>query len=212
MNIEKIITLKEQERIVRIIKRYGLTLFWNWFFVFVLLAVPFFFMFWLFRHDWWGITLFVLPIVLSFLLLFKTIFVWQRNILIITTHRIVDIDQKGFFHKEISKIAYDQVEDIFGSIKGFWGTIFRYGNVIIQTGNGKVEVIVDRVKQPVHVQEEIQDMRDRFMSKYVHNYSEDVAGTIMDQIYELELEDLYKIKKAVAKRIGKLEQTEDNEN
>jgi hypothetical protein len=211
MNVEKIIDLKEQERIIRIIKRYGLTLFWSWFFVVVLLVVPFFFMFWLFRHDWWGITLFVLSIVLSLLLAFKTIFVWQRNILIVTTHRIVDIDQKGFFHKEISKIAYDQVEDVFGSIKGFWGTIFRYGNVIIQTGNGKIEVIIDRVKQPVHIQEEIQDMRDRFMAKYVHNYSEDVAGTIMDQIYELELEDLYKIKKAVMKRIGKLEQTEDSE-
>ncbi len=169
-------------------------------------------MFWLFRHDWWGIILFVLPIVLSLLLLFKTIFVWQRNILIITTHRLVDIDQKGFFHKEISRVSYDQVEDVAGSIKGFWGTIFRYGNVIIQTGNGKVEVIVDRIKQPVQIQDEIQEMRDRFMSKYVHNYSEDVAGTIMDQIYELELEDLYKIKKAVAKRISKLVQTEDSEN
>ena len=210
MNIEKIINLKEQERIVRIIKRYGLTLFWSWFFVFILLVVPFFFMFWLFRHDWWGITLFVVPIVLSFLLLFKTIFVWQRNILIITTHRLVDIDQKGFFHKEISRVAYDQVEDVAGSIKGFWGTIFRYGNVIIQTGNGKVEVIVDRIKQPVQIQDEIQEMRDRFMSKYVHNYSEDVAGTIMDQIYELEIEDLYKIKKSIEKRIARLEKEEED--
>ena len=32
------------------------------------------------------------------------------------------------------------------------------------------------------------------MSKYVHNYSEDVAENIRDQIYELELTDLYKIK------------------
>lgn len=212
MNIEKFIKLKEQERIVNIVKRAGPTLFWSWFLILVLLAVPFFFMFWLFRHDWWGIILFVLPIVLSLLLLFKTIFVWQRNILIITTHRIVDIDQKGFFHKEISRVSYDQVEDVAGSIKGFWGTIFRYGNVIIQTGNGKVEVIVDRIKQPVHIQEEIQEMRDRFMSKYVHNYSEDVAGAIMDQIYELELEDLYKIKKAISKRIGKLESVEESED
>lgn len=210
MNIDKIINLKEQERIIRIIKRYGLTLFWSWLVVFVLLAVPFFFMFWLFQHDWWGISLFVLPILLSLLLLGKTIFVWQRNVLIITTHRLVDIDQKGFFHKEISRVSYDQVEDVSGSIKGFWGTIFRYGNIIIQTGNGKVEVIIDRIKQPVHVQEEIQEMRDRFMSKYVHNYSEDVVGTIMDQIYELELEDLYKIKKSVEKRIIRLEKDEED--
>ncbi|HQF57385.1 MAG TPA: hypothetical protein PK831_02690 [Candidatus Magasanikbacteria bacterium] len=211
MNLEKFITLKEGEKVIEIIKRAGITLFWDWFLVFILLVTPFFFMFWLFRHDWWGITLFILPIVLSLFLIVKIIFVWQRNIFIITTHRLVDINQKGFFHKEISKITYDQVEDIFGSIKGFWGTLFRYGKVIIQTGNGQIEIIVDKIKSPIQIQEIIQDNRDRFMSKYVHNYSEDVAENIRDQIYELELTDLYKIKKIVNKRITKLESVEENE-
>ena len=56
------------------------------------------------------------------------------------------------------------------------GDTFRYGKVIIQTGNGQIEIIVDKIKSPIQIQEIIQDNRDRFMSKYVHNYSEDVEN------------------------------------
>jgi len=205
MSIEKKIKLKANERIMTIVRRYGLTFFWSWLFIFVLIVVPFFFMFWLFKHDWWGQTLFIIPVALALFLLTRTIFVWQRNVMIITSHRVVDIDQRGFFEKEISNVSYDQVEDVLGRIKGFWGTIFRYGNVEIQTGAGKVLLVVDKVKQPVFVQQEIQELRDRFMAKYVHDYSGDVAGTIIDQIYELEVEELERVKKVLVKRIKKLE-------
>ena len=163
MSIEQLIKLKEKEKIVFIIRRYGLTFFWSWILVFVLFVVPFFFMFWLFNHSWWGQALFFIPVVVGVFILIKTIFIWKKNILVITTHRVVDIDQRGFFDKEVSDVPYSQIEDVSGRIKGFWGTIFRYGNLQIQTGNSNVQIVVEKIKQPVYLQQEINELREPYL-------------------------------------------------
>jgi predicted membrane protein len=155
------IQLKEQERIIATVRRYGLTYFWHGFLVVLLLSAAFFFMFWLFAHDWWGQTLFGLDLGVAFLLLLRTIFLWQKNQLLVTTHRVIDIDQRGFFDKTVSEISYDQIEDVFGKIKGVFGTIFRYGEINIQTGSGKVQICLQKIKQPVALQQQINELRER---------------------------------------------------
>ena len=205
MSIESKVKMKEDEQIVSVIRRYGLTFFWSWLFSFVFIVVPFFFMFWLFQHGWWGQSLFGLPLVMGILLLVRTIFIWQRNILIITTHRVVDIDQRGFFDKVISNISYDQLEDVMGRIKGFCGTIFRYGNVTIQSGSGKVQVVVDRVKQPVYVQQEIAELHDKYINKDSDDLSTDGVKKIINKLHDLEISELIRIRKAVKKNIKTLE-------
>lgn len=163
MNIGRKIKLKENERIVKEIRRYGLTYFWSWLLILLLLATPFFFIFWLFRHGWWGQLLFAAPVFMALWILLRTLFFWRRNVLVITTRRIVDFDQRGFLDKTISHIAYDQIEDVLGRIKGLGGTIFRYGNLEIQTGAGQIKIVVERVKKPQHLQAEIMEWRERFI-------------------------------------------------
>ncbi len=209
MNIENKIKLKENEKIISVIRRYALTFFWGWVFSFVLVVVPFFFMFWLFQHGWWGQALFFVPLVLGFLLLTRTVFVWKRNVFIITTHKIIDFDQRGFFEKIVSNIPYDQMEDVMGKISGVFGTVFRYGDVTIQSGNGKVQVVVDKIKQPTYLQEEIMELRDRYMARYSHDFSDDVAEVIIDKLYELELPELMRVKKVLRKRMKVLEESEE---
>ena len=212
MSAENKIKLKEDEQILSVVRRYGVTFFWWWLLILILFVVPFFFMFWLFQHGWWGQTLFIVPVVLGVLTIIRTLFLWQKNVLIITTHRLIDIDQRGFFDKIISDVPYDQVEDIMGRIKGFWGTIFRFGNLTIQTGNGKVQIIVDKIKQPTFLQQEINEIRERHLARYSHDFSGDVAKAIIDKLYELDYEDLLRVYKRARKLKKKFEEEESVEN
>lgn len=204
MDFRHQLKFRDDEQLVNVIKRYGLTLFWSWLVIFILVVTPFFFMFWLFRHGWWGQVLFAAPLLLGILLLFKTIFIWQKNICIITTERLVDIDQKSFFQKVVSNVSYDQVEDIMGKISGFWGTIFRYGNLVIQTGNGKVQIVVDRIKNPVRLQQEIAELREKYLSSSARVFLENATEGIIDKFYELDLPELVKVQKALDRRIQNL--------
>ena len=212
MSVENKIKFKENEKIVSVIRRYGLTFFWSWLFSFIFITAPFFFMFWLFKNGWWGQALFFVPLTLGLLLLFKTIFIWQKNILLITTHRIIDFDRQGFFEETVSNVSYDQLEDVMGKISGFFGMLFRYGNVTIQSGSGKVQIVIDKVKQPVYIQQEITELRDEYMAKYSHDFSKNVAEAIIDKIYELELPELERIQKVLKKRIITLEPDEDSDD
>lgn len=193
------IQLKEQERIVTIVRRYGLTYFWHGFLVAVILSVSFFFMFWLFAHGWWGQMLFVLGVFVGLFILFRTLFLWRSNQLIITTHRVVDIDQNGFFDKTISEVPYDKIEDVFGRIKGVFGTIFRYGELNIQTGAGKVQIALNKIKQPVFLQQQINELCDRYISRYSSRFSGNVVEMVIDKLYELEPEDLSRVEKVLEK-------------
>jgi hypothetical protein len=62
---------------------------------------------------------------------------YYLSVQIVTTERVIDIDQKGLFNREENTMALTNIEDISFKMAGFWGTIFNFGNVIIQTaGSG----------------------------------------------------------------------------
>ena len=145
--------------------------------------------------------MFGLDLGVGFLLLLRTIFLWQKNQLLVTTHRVIDVDQRGFFDKTVSEIPYDQIEDVFGKIKGVFGTIFRYGEINIQTGAGKVQICLQKIKQPVALQQQINELRERYVSRYSSRFSGDVAEMVIDKVYELEEKDLKRVAEVVGKRL-----------
>jgi len=100
---------------------------------------------------------------------------------------------------------YDQLEDVNGRIKGIGGTVFRYGTVSIRTGNGQVKLIVEKIKRPIELQQEINKLREEYLLKYAFNFSGNVAEAIIDKLYELELKELFRVLKILKKRINKLQ-------
>ncbi|MBT3817345.1 MAG: hypothetical protein HOE80_01075 [Candidatus Magasanikbacteria bacterium] len=201
------IRLKRNEAIVLEIRRYGLTYIFPVILGIVCFSVAAFFLFWFMEHDWWGITLLGILVVMGLFIFLKTWLHWARNKTIITTHRIVDIDKPSLFQEIVSEVPYDKIEDTTGKIRGMLGTIFRYGSVEIITGNEEATVILDRVKQPARIQQQINELRERHMARYTHEFSGDVASLILDKLYELDKEDLLKVLKTVRKRLKKIEQS-----
>ncbi len=201
MGLEKKIKLGEKEKISHVIHRYWLTYFWSWFGIAILFATPFFFMFWLFQHGQWGQMLFVVPIVLAVIWLIHTLYIWQKNALVITTDRIIDIEQRGIFEKVISDISLEDIEDVAGKIKGFWGTMFRYGNTMIEASEGRIKIVAEKVKYPEDLQRHIKKMKKQYLDKGAKELRGDLVHAIREKIHELELEELERIEKSVRKRI-----------
>lgn len=197
------IALKKNERVLSELRRHGITYMWSWTAIMVLFCIPFFFMFWLFNHGWWGQTLFVVPVTVGALWLLRTIFVTYKNVTILTTHRVIDIDQRGFFDKRVSDVSYEQIEDVSGHVKGVAGTLFRYGNVHVETGSRNTEIVIDRVKRPTQIQQMINEYRDTYVSTYAHEFSDNVADVIIEKLHELEEPELLRVKKALRKHLEK---------
>ena len=58
---------------------------------------------------------------------------YYLSVQIVTTERVIDIDQTGLFSREENSMPLSNIEDVSFKLNGFWGTIFNFGNVIIQT-------------------------------------------------------------------------------
>ena len=73
-------------------------------------------------------------------------FAWMDYYLdlwIITNKRIIDIDQRGFFSREIAEIPLDRVQDVTLDVIGIIQTILRFGTIRIQTAGEQPFMIDD---------------------------------------------------------------------
>jgi uncharacterized membrane protein YdbT with pleckstrin-like domain len=80
---------------------------------------------------------------LRLLLAFWWLFVWMAafsaftryylTMWIITTTRIVEIHQYGFFSRRVSSFLLNRVQDVTTSVDGIFATVFGYGRLDVET-------------------------------------------------------------------------------
>lgn len=51
----------------------------------------------------------------------------------VTEKRIIDVNQKGIFHREISNLRFDKIQDISIEVKGLIATMLNFGDIEVQT-------------------------------------------------------------------------------
>lgn len=61
---------------------------------------------------------------------------------IITDKRIIDVEQKGFFHREITSFRYEQIQDITVETRGLIETFFKFGTLQIQTAGHSRDIVI----------------------------------------------------------------------
>lgn len=140
------------------VRHYVLTMWLEILASFLLLTLPFFFIFPLFKLGYWGVGIFLALIMLGIIYTLRTIAVWYYNTFVITNKRIIDIDQRGFFERIVSEASYDKVQDVSWRRKGIWQTIFRYGNIRIQIVNSSMGLEIRNIRNPEKVHQTILDL------------------------------------------------------
>ncbi len=125
----------------------------------VWLLLPFFFLFPLLREGTWGIVVVTLWILSGILLLTRAYLKWSRTLLVVTDRRVVDHEQKGFFHRVVTEARYDQIDEVSYFVKGIPSTLFRYGTLHIQLEGSAADIEVAHIKRPARISDLINDLR-----------------------------------------------------
>ncbi|MBU4432144.1 PH domain-containing protein, partial [Patescibacteria group bacterium] len=82
------------------------------------------------------------------LFLFFNFVDYYLDLWIITTERIIDIEQRGFFSRTISEQKIANIQDITSEIKGVIPTLLKFGYLYIQTAAAKERFIFEDVPDP----------------------------------------------------------------
>ncbi|MCB9805943.1 PH domain-containing protein [Candidatus Nomurabacteria bacterium] len=80
---------------------------------------------------------------------------YYLDVLIITNKRIIDIDQKALFKREISYLSLSKVQDVKSNVDGIFATLLKFGDLSIQTAGKEREFIFKYIKDPNHVREKL---------------------------------------------------------
>lgn len=93
---------------------------------------------------------------------------------IVTNDRIVDIEQHGLFSKVTTELDLFRVQDVTTHISGAFGTIFRFGDVIITTASATNSIIFYNIPDPDRIRERLIALADEDRR---YHYKDDYAAT-----------------------------------
>jgi len=82
---------------------------------------------------------------------------------ILTNERIVDIEQKGLFRREVSEFKLDKIQDVSTDVKGIVQTLFHYGDVQIQTAGFEKRFVFKTVREPQNIKNQILRAYDEYL-------------------------------------------------
>ncbi|MEK7631307.1 MAG: PH domain-containing protein [Patescibacteria group bacterium] len=145
--------VKEGEEVRALIRRTPIVAFLPILLSAGLIIAPFFFLYPLLKYGVGGSALLGASLLVGIFLGFRTLWVQQLNAFILTAERIIDVDQRGIFHKVVSETTFDKIQDVSYVVKGIGPTIFRYGTVVIQTAGNAANLELEGVRFPQRVQE-----------------------------------------------------------
>lgn len=105
------------------------------------------------------------------LALFLIWLIYYLNAQIITDRRIVDIDQVGLFHHEVSELHIENIEDVTSEVSGVLGTVFNYGDVYVQTAGTIERFEFSDVPNPGSINKLILDLYEQIpLERRIHSH------------------------------------------
>lgn len=164
-HLEDVIQLKEGENVVRLIRRHILTLGPSLGLAVLLIVLPFFLLFPLFGLGVVGVIIFAVAVLIGAIVAGRAFLLWDADVLILTTHRLVDVDQKGLFSRNVTEAQLSSIQDVSWSKKGVWQTLLGMGSIMIQTAGASNNIEAIAVSHPQQLAEFLNDLRHQTTPK-----------------------------------------------
>ena len=108
------------------------------------------------------------PVFLAFLLNTFFLFLWLYafliwvdyyfDIWIITNERIVNIEQKGLFNREVSELQFSRIQDVTSVVDGFIPTILNFGDVYVQTAAEEERFVFRQIPDPYTIKDMVMQL------------------------------------------------------
>lgn len=97
---------------------------------------------------------------------------WYFTVYIVTNERIRQVTQYGLFGKDVVELRLAKIQNISYNIPGFWGEIFRFGTIVIQTFVG--DLVIKNVEHPERTYNKLQDAVNLVVSENEEDYEQDI--------------------------------------
>lgn len=92
---------------------------------------------------------------------FAVITDYMLDVVRITDKRVIDVDQKGFFNRNIATIRLEDIQDVTIQSSGIFATLLGFSDLNIQSAGHLNEFIVRGLKDPEQIRSTILEMHEK---------------------------------------------------
>jgi hypothetical protein len=104
-------------------------------------------------------------LMLSWVMFFFAWTEYHLDIWVVTTHRIFIVEQVGMFHREISSLTLDKIQDLTIDIGGFLPTMLKFGEIFVETAGEHRNFAFINAKNPEAIKIAINSIQKDFYSR-----------------------------------------------
>lgn len=109
----------------------------------------------------------------GWLFAFQSFIDYWLDVFILTDKRILDIEQKGLFNRTVSELRLYRTQDVTAEVKGFWHTMFDYGDIYVQTAGEQERFHFELVAHPNRVAKQILEWAEADRKDHLEDAVED---------------------------------------
>lgn len=131
-----VLQLRDGEHIEGIIRRHVFTLWPKLFLSGLLIVIPFFFLFTLLSLGAFGVIFLAVTVALGIFFSLKSFIQWDAKILLLTSQRLIHVDQKGLWTRKVQELPLKQIEAVECERKGLQDWLCHTATVSIVSGGG----------------------------------------------------------------------------
>lgn len=94
-----------------------------------------------------------LGFLLGLLLFFPSWIGWYYSVFIVTDQRLIQITQKGLFHRSVVDLGLQQIQMVNYEIAGLQQTLLGFGTIMMQTYVG--DLVIHEIHHPARIQKKL---------------------------------------------------------
>jgi len=151
--ISKVLKLKEDEKVIRVIRHYFFVVIPSLVVSTLIVFMDFFLMFYFFSLGWWGTVMFFSILFIAVFYIIRLLFLWNRNLIIVTNKRLIDLESSGFFKKLVTDFPFKKIKNVTLDVNGIIRRIFRYGDIKLDIEAQPLGFRLYNIKKPAEILE-----------------------------------------------------------
>ena len=98
-------------------------------------------------------------------LYFKFWTLYWLDIWVVTNKRLIDVDYKRLFDRDIAIMGLDKIQDVTVRVTGVLGNLLKFGSVSVQTAGESREFVIDQIARPEKLRDAILKKKPRTAKK-----------------------------------------------
>jgi hypothetical protein len=171
---------EKDEKIELILRRHSFSMVGIVLVYIILLAVPWVLRWFclqqfpdLWQDNYWHAVFYLLGSIytLFIILFFFTAFIdYWLDVWVVTTERIVSMEQKGLFARKLVEQKLHALQDVTSKVDGFFPTLFHYGEVAVQSAGAVPNTVLKQIPRADVVARKIVSLMED--SKHRHQMQE----------------------------------------